>query len=188
MREATSRAALPDHWPNKRRLVAASAVTLVVLLAVWAGFRNTHSSQNPQTSRSATPEAAAAAPASAKTADANSAASLNNFRPREQPLRPSVNDSPSVLHEEIPDVPRSARDTIHGRIKIAVRVAVDSSGSVTSAALEKSGPSNYFARLATAAAKKWKFAPANNQDSRKWLLRFEFTRGGTIGHASIPPS
>jgi hypothetical protein len=36
--------------------------------------------------------------------------------------------------------------------------------------------------LATEAAKKWKFAPTNSQDSRKWLLRFEFTRSGTVGH------
>lgn len=93
-----------------------------------------------------------------------------------------------MLHEEIPDVPRSARDTIHGRIKVAIRVAVDSSGSVISASLEKPGPSSYFARLATEAARKWKFAPADNQDSRKWLLSFEFTRSGVIGHASTRPS
>jgi TonB family protein len=65
-------------------------------------------------------------------------------------------------------------------------VTVDSSGKVIDAALENRGASKYFARLATEAAKKWKFAPANSQDSRKWLLRFEFTRGGTVGHASIP--
>jgi TonB family protein len=90
-----------------------------------------------------------------------------------------------VLHEVIPDVPRSARDTIHGRIKVAVRVTVDSSGNVVGETLENHGPSKYFARLAADAARKWKFAPASNQDSRKWLLRFEFTRGGVTGHAAI---
>ena len=91
-----------------------------------------------------------------------------------------------MLHEVIPDVPRRTRGTIHGRIKVAVRVTVDSSGNVVEGTLESPGPSKYFARLASEAARKWKFAPADNQDSRKWLLRFEFTRGGTTGHA-VPP-
>jgi TonB family protein len=89
-----------------------------------------------------------------------------------------------VLHEEIPDIPRHARGTIHGHIKIAVRVTVDSSGNVVDEALENPGPSRYFARLATTAARKWKFAPADNQQSRRWLLRFEFTRDGATGYAA----
>jgi len=89
-----------------------------------------------------------------------------------------------VLHEEIPDVPRHARNTIRGRIKVAVRVTVDSSGNVVDETLENPGPSRYFARLATTAARKWKFAPADNQESRKWLLRFDFSRGGASGHAA----
>jgi hypothetical protein len=54
--------------------------------------------------------------------------------------------------------------------------------------LEKPGPSKYFARLATEAARKWKFVPAGNHDSRQWLLQFEFTRGGASGHATTPRS
>ena len=46
------------------------------------------------------------------------------------------------------------------------------------------GSSKYFARLATDAARKWKFAPANDQDPRKRLLIFEFSRSGVAGHAS----
>jgi TonB family protein len=93
-----------------------------------------------------------------------------------------------VLHEEIPDVSRRTRDSIRGHIKVAVRVTVDSSGNVVDETLENPGPSKYFARLATEAARKWKFAPAGNRDSRKWLLQFEFTRGGTTGHAATPRS
>jgi TonB family protein len=92
--------------------------------------------------------------------------------------------SPSVVHEEIPSVPRSARETIHGHVKVAVRVIVDRSGNVIDALLENPGPSQYFARLAKEAAGKWRFAPADNDDSRDWLLRFEFARGGTTGHAT----
>jgi TonB family protein len=92
----------------------------------------------------------------------------------------------SVLHEEIPDVPRSASDTIRGHLNVAVRVTVDSSGNVVDETLEDPGPSKFFARLATAAARKWKFAPAGSQESREWLLWFEFTRDGTTGHAATP--
>jgi TonB family protein len=91
-----------------------------------------------------------------------------------------------VLHAEIPDVPRSASETIHGHLNVAVRVTVDRSGNVVDATLENPGPSKYFARLATTAARKWKFAPADNQGAREWLLWFEFTRSGATGHAATP--
>lgn len=94
--------------------------------------------------------------------------------------------SAAVVHEEIPRVPKSARDTIHGRIKVSVRVTVDRSGAVISETLENPGPSHYFARLATQAARKWKFAPSEDHAPREWLLHFEFSREATTGHASGP--
>ena len=89
----------------------------------------------------------------------------------------------SALHEEIPEVRRSVLASIRGRIKVAVRVTVDRSGNVVRVILKDPGSSKYFARMATTAAEKWKFSPADDQQSREWLLRFEFTRGGTSGHA-----
>jgi outer membrane biosynthesis protein TonB len=83
-----------------------------------------------------------------------------------------------VLHEVSPDVPRGIRDRIHGHIKVTVRVLVDPSGDVVGEFLESPGPSRYFARLAGDAAGEWKFAPADIQGSRVWLLHFEFDRGG----------
>ena len=52
------------------------------------------------------------------------------------------------------------------------------------ALLKDPGPSSYFARLAKEAAKKWTFAPADEPDTREWLLRFEFTRGGVTAGAA----
>jgi TonB family protein len=89
-----------------------------------------------------------------------------------------------VVHQEIPDVPRSARESIHGHIQVTVRVTVDRSGNVIGENLQSPGSSRYFARLAGAAARKWRFAPADNQDSRAWLLRFDFSRGSTTAHAA----
>jgi TonB family protein len=88
-----------------------------------------------------------------------------------------------VLHEEIPAVSRGPRESIHGQIKVVVRVTVDRAGNVAAENVEVRGSSRYFARLAAEAAKKWKFAPADNQNAREWLVQFEFSRGGVTGHA-----
>ena len=69
--------------------------------------------------------------------------------------------------------------TIHGVIKVMVRLSVDRSGRVSNEAIEVPGPSKYFARLATEAAKKWRFSTATSEDARKRLLQFEFSRSGT---------
>jgi hypothetical protein len=89
---------------------------------------------------------------------------------------------PSVIHEALPDVPPKALQTIHGNILLAVRVTVDRSGTVVHAAAEQTRSSKYFSRLATEAATQWRFAPTDEQESRKWLLRFEFTRNGVTAH------
>jgi TonB family protein len=87
------------------------------------------------------------------------------------------------LHEEIPAVSRSARASVRGQIKVVVRVTVDRSGNVVAENLEVHGSSKYFARVATDAAKLWKFAPAENQSAREWLVQFEFSRDGATAHA-----
>jgi len=92
----------------------------------------------------------------------------------------------SVVHEEIPTALRSAMGSIHGRVRVTVRVRVDSSGKVVGASLLNPSSSRYFARLAQEASGKWKFSPAGDESSRTWLLRFEFTRGGTTARASLP--
>ena len=91
--------------------------------------------------------------------------------------------SPSGLHEEFPDVPWSARRTIRGHIRVWVRVIVDPDGSVFAAVADRTGPSNYFQRVAIEAAKKWTFPPADTPSRRMMQVRFDFTRNGTTGHA-----
>ena len=147
----------------------------------------TAASQIPQTPVSAPPEASAPS-VSAKSMERKPTPSRPASHRPDQPAQPLADASPSVVHEQIPAVPHSARRTIHGHIKVAVLVIVDRSGNVTDAMLQNPGPSWYFARLARDAARKWKFAPADEQDSRQWLLRFEFARGGTTGHATTPRS
>jgi TonB family protein len=79
-----------------------------------------------------------------------------------------------VLHRVLPQVPSKAIHTIHGAVKVAVRVEVGSNGSVTAAKLESAGPSPYFAQFALDAARQWKFSP----QSATWIVHFEFKPSG----------
>jgi outer membrane biosynthesis protein TonB len=97
---------------------------------------------------------------------------------------PAAAAVPAVLHAEIPDVPRRARQTIHGHIKVSVRVIIDRNGNVVAALADHPGPSRYFERLALAAAKKWTFPQADTPVQRVDIVHFEFSRDGTTGHAA----
>jgi serine/threonine protein kinase len=160
----------PAAIPSKTRLlVPAIAVSVIVLVAIWAGMRPFRSRPNStpptsSTAQSASPQALSPAAASQSSATPVSAAA-------------------AVLHQEIPALSRGTRDSIRGQIKVAVLVTVDRSGNVIGETVENRGSSKYLARLGQEAAKKWRFAPADSQDSRQWLLQFEFTRSGASGQA-----
>jgi TonB family protein len=167
--------------PVARRLSgpAIAAAALAVLAVIWIGWRLFHSHPNnlPQpASSNSQPSSPQAAPR---------AAPAQNL-PAPAPASTPALASAAVVHQAIPDVPRHARESIRGRIKITVRVTVDRSGNVVGERLVNSGSSKYFARLATNAAAKWKFVPADKQGSREWLLQFEFTRGGATGQVAAP--
>lgn len=101
-------------------------------------------------------------------------------RPNTAPTR--TTSKGEVAHQVLPSVPQSARNTIHGKVKVGVRVRVDQSGRVASANLVSQGPSKYFAKLALKAAQEWRFAPPQKDGQpldSAWLLRFQFERTGT---------
>jgi len=88
-----------------------------------------------------------------------------------------------VAQKVMPEVLASARNSIRGTVKVAVKVDVDRSGNVENAELQSRGPSKYFARAALQAAELWRFNPpmvGGRGVLSTWTLRFEFTRGGTI--------
>jgi TonB family protein len=211
VRETLARAAPPEESPRQRRALGAvvAAALLVLLLAVWAGSRWFHGQPHPEAptsspvemssqqrpampanaSQSLQPPLPAPPPVSAPRADATARASKPSpprpaSRRPDQPARPLAHLLPSVVHVQIPAVPRSALRTIHGHVKVAVLVMVDRTGNVSDALLENPGPSSYFAHLAREAARKWTFAPADQPDLRQWLLSFEFTRDGAAAGAS----
>jgi hypothetical protein len=155
-------AAIPILPPRVIARTAAAGVAVLILL--WIGIR---------AFRSHPPSAP---PVAVQPAQQNSALAAPS--PTSQPPTSST-----VVHEEMPAVSRGARASIRGQIKVVVRVSVDRAGSVIAENLEVHGSSRYFARVATEAAKQWKFAPADSQSPREWLVRFEFSRDGTTAHA-----
>jgi TonB family protein len=91
-----------------------------------------------------------------------------------------------IVRRVIPQVSPGARRTIQGKIKVRVRVGVDAAGNVSSATLESAGPSRYFSRISTEAAREWKFVPADAAETsgrREWKIQFAFTRARTEASA-----
>ncbi len=181
--EAARRAPSMAQSLEPRALFTVIVGAVVILALGWTGVRvlRTHRTpapppvQVPEGPLSQTP--AAVAPAAAEVRAPVSAVSTT------KPGRSDVATSPSALHEVIPDVPRSARRTIRGHIKVSVRVIVDQDGSVFAAVADQTGPSRYFQQLAIEAAKKWTFPPVDTPSRRLMQVRFEFSRDGTTGRA-----
>jgi TonB family protein len=92
-----------------------------------------------------------------------------------------------VVQQIPPDVSRSALRTVHGKLKVRVKVTVDSSGKVTSARFDSRGPSRYFAERALRAAQRWTFKPPQidgQSVASEWMLKFEFEKSGANVHPS----
>jgi eukaryotic-like serine/threonine-protein kinase len=173
-------------WSYLVPAIAAGLVLLVVL-----GYRALHhhpsgeqaasqqnaeigqSGQNTPGENSINKEQASSAPASA---NAPPVAAKNSAGARSQG---------TVAHQAMPDVSNSALRSVHGKLKIRIKVTVDSFGNVVLAKFDSRGPSKYFAERTLEAARQWKFNPPQ-VDGRgvpsEWILKFEFTRSGATVH------
>jgi TonB family protein len=86
-----------------------------------------------------------------------------------------------ILAQPLPEITDQARNTIHGKVKLSVRVDVGPSGAVTLAKLDSPTSSKYFGKQALAAVSQWKFEPVTVNGSevgQRWRVRFEFVKGG----------
>jgi TonB family protein len=158
---------LPPKRSN-RWLIVIPVVVAVLLLAVFFG----RSSHQPANSPSENHSESSSAPASQPSVASDDKAA---------PTRTGITHG-RVLQEVSPDVSPGARRTITGHIKVSVRVSVDNSGNISGVILVSPGPSKYFAKQALAAARRWRFSPAqvNGQPSAsEWILRFQFGRTST---------
>jgi TonB family protein len=165
-------------------------VAVAVLLVVIVGGRkllSPHSETQQHPSNAAT---VPVAPSSTDAGDQGKAAAPAIATPApaprhsQKPVKFPVSDSVhgSVIQQALPQVSAGARHTIQGRIKVRVRVDVDSSGNVVAAKFESSGPSTYFANKSLEAARNWKFsAPQVNGQAAAsvWVLKFAIGRTST---------
>jgi TonB family protein len=162
----------PEERLNKRFVVP--IVIAALFLLAWMGSRlMVHSPAIP-----AAETHTASAPPRVDTAAAQSPAPFSeNKKPAEKGVARG-----SVLQQVLPEVSRSAQNTIEGHVKVSVHVSVDASGNVSQAKFVSAGPSKYFADRALTAARGWKFTPPQvdgQAAASEWILRFQFGRAST---------
>ena len=88
----------------------------------------------------------------------------------------------AVLYQVVPDVSQRARATITGKVRINVKLQVDTGGNVVDANVENDDASRYFADQAAQVSKRWLFTPPEvdgHAVPSEWLLRFEFSQTAT---------
>jgi TonB family protein len=137
-----------------------------------------------KTAAEKTPAPPQGSPVTTKPAAAS--AESNSHAPSASPNPPSVSASSSssrgeVLDQVLPEASEKALATIHGVVRVSVRVQVDPTGNVSEATLDSPGPSPYFADLALKAARRWQFTSpesAGHSVPSEWLIRFHFTPSG----------
>jgi len=146
-------------------LVYAGGLIAIVLVALALASLLRHSSDvHPGSTTSSEAATNAATQPAAASAATNST----------QPAAPG-----GIVHQVVPIVPESALQTIQGKVRVTVKVHVDSAGNVANAEFQRRGPSGYFANFALQAAKGWKFAAGA---PRTWVLEFVFGTSGVGVH------
>ncbi len=172
----------PQNWPRlvpATVLIALVGMIALVTIKIRGRSQNRHDEVAISEPTPAATEDKSLSPREPKQNTAASPAAPTDAAPALQ--EPSA-ASDQATERVIPEVPQKARDTIHGTVKVGIRVDVDPSGQVTAVSIDSPGPSRYFANLAAGAARRWTFVPARADDGmthRIWILRFEFTQGAT---------
>ena len=100
--------------------------------------------------------------------------------PATQPPPATAATSDDSVHQVLPEVTSRARRSIHGRVRVAVKVTVDTAGNVVNAELASPGPSQYFAQEALQASRRWKFPAAKDGNgSRVFTVNYQFLANDT---------
>ncbi len=169
----------PPAPPRTRNLFPAVAA-VTVLLALIAGWILLHH-RGPNPPATTADQSAAPAPSNPEPA--------GPLAPAPSPSRGASHTAAQVeagngeiTHQVLPEPSPGARASIHGTLRVSVRVHVDPAGKVAGAELDSPGPSKYFADLALRSARDWTFSPAKAGGApipSDWLLRFEFRNDDT---------
>lgn len=179
--------AIPSELDSNRPLTKSRfvgpLVAVAVLLVVIMGGRqllNRHSEPAPSSSQVAP---SAVGPSATAPPEEKAEPVTQEVKPMATAKTAHSGSVPgSVVQQVLPEVSRSARETIQGRVKVKVRVDVDPSGNVVEAKFESAGPSKYFANKSLEAARHWKFTPpqADGQAvASQWVLKFAIGKTST---------
>lgn len=170
---ATPRAPEPERRPLNRWPIL---IPVAVLLAIFFGWIIFRGNSTPKTSDNVQPVPQQNQDASQQTTAENkpSAGPESPVRKPAETVRKTPVSRGDVKRQIIPDIPKSAKNTIRGTINISVHVDVDPSGKVVAAKLKNAGPSRYFAEKTLKAAEKWEFSP--QPTTTAWLLHFHLRR------------
>jgi len=173
-----------------KRAYLVPGVVVAILLLVLLGPKLLHrppgvepgpsgsieSQAQPESGAAASVPAASNPPAAAKSGTSRNAAGGDSSGDRVQG---------AVAHQVLPDVSKGALRTIHGKVKVRVKVSADSSGKVVLAKFDSRGSSRYFSERALEAARHWTFKPPQagvQSVPSEWMLTFEFERSGIAVH------
>lgn len=184
-------------WKSSRtRLIVLSAIFIVFLALLLRIVRTPdhprRTSAITEPPKAGTPDSKATSDGQQQPIDLTRSAVPSRDKPSpasSSPAAPAIatTGAPAnqeVVHEVLPDVSQTARDTIQGTVRVRVKVQVDRAGNVLESNLDSAGPSKYFARLAMQAAQSWKFVPSGQDEKREFLLHFDFTNSGTRASAT----
>ena len=111
----------------------------------------------PAADKSGTPLAKAAAPVTPPPQPVTPPAVAENKPKPPEPAATTPAASDGSIQKVMPEVNAKARGSIHGRVRVTIRVRVDATGTVLSAEVQSEGPSKYFADAALQASRRWKF-------------------------------
>lgn len=191
----TKALATPERLETLRRVFhkyayAIPILVMLVALLVFAGLLLRHraspevaesGASNSTPSQSSPPQPAAATPAASQQ-PSHEKASARRVAPQAK-SETSPNMAGDVVHRAVPTVPEKALRTIHGRVRVNVKVTVDGAGNVTVADIASS-PSRYFGSIALESARDWKFS--QGKAGRSWLVQFVFENSGvTVGERQL---
>jgi TonB family protein len=172
-------AAAQGSWNYRAIALAIGALAVLVLVVIGVFRAYSHSSRASESTQAAKSPLPTAFPKPDKATPVASVEPPSETRSAAASTAPNESAVLVPANKVIPNVSQSSLQTIHGTIKVPIRITVDPEGRVIAAAPHSRGPSRYFERIALDASKQWTFAPATADTKREALLQFNFSRNAT---------
>ena len=135
--------------------------------------------QGDQAGGRAQAQAKAPAVAQAPTSASTPRDAKKELQPRRESAPRIMDAQGAVATRVLPNVSPAATESMHGPVRVELRVFVDENGKVTDAEPMTQGSGNYFVRISRQAARGWIFrAPVSDGVAKasQWILLFQFER------------